>query len=413
MFQLLGKVFHYWNDCEEVAKKAPKVKKVNSAELRALKGTIIKSDMYLPFYEGSSPYKVFQLPTTEAQKLYFIQDSKMIHDLIALETVEENTHTIRKQRHLFNQSLLERNPVSNSAMNASNYAKEQHKLFVSLAMGIETQIAQITTPSMFPSNIDDKSLIRFVIASTAQCYLPMLLNIESSRVPLILDDFIELLDLLEAATGKHKITFGDYLNDGSCEYDDLYERKYIPLFYKIIRTLKEGESCDLNLNDLDACSLEIINLLNASECNILKVLFTQFGRLTDARIIVNNILSWLDNMLNVVHTIVNFLVIIAHETSVHENPKDILTREYYQENLPRARALATMFMRHAISDFDVTDGDGTVVHIRKDDILMMSNGNDDTVFGGEGRRCPSRPWSYIFVEKILHFILTNYEVKVK
>mmetsp|Transcript_19766 Transcript_19766/g.21487 ORF Transcript_19766/g.21487 Transcript_19766/m.21487 type:complete len:358 (+) Transcript_19766:67-1140(+) len=337
MFQLLGKVFHYWNDCEEVVvKKAlPKVKKVNSAELRALKGTIIKSDMYLPFYERSSPYKVFQLPTTENQKLYFIQDSKMIHDLIALETVEENIHTIRKQRHLFNQSFLDRNPVSNSAMNASNYAKEQHKLFVSLAMGIESQIAQISIPSIFTPKIDDKSLIRFVIASTAQCYLPMLLNIESSRVPLILDDLIELLDLLEAATGKHNITFGDYLNDGSCDYDDMYERQYIPLFYKIIRTLREGESRDLHVTDLDNCSLEIINLLNASECNILKVLFTQFDRLTDARIIVNNILSWLDNMLNVVHTIVNFLVIVAHETSLHQNPKDLLTREYYQENLSR------------------------------------------------------------------------------
>ena len=74
----------------------------------------------------------------------------------------------------------------------------------------------------------------------------MLLNIESSRVPLILDHLIELLDLLEAATGKHKITFGDYLNDSSCEYDDLYERNYIPLFY-----LK------LHLN-LDVCSLKCL-----------------------------------------------------------------------------------------------------------------------------------------------------------
>ncbi len=413
MFRLLGKVLR-WNDSKELAKNAPQVKKVNATELRAIRGTIIKSSMYLPFYEESTPYKVFQLPTTENQKLYFIKDSKIIHDLIALETVEENTHTIRKQRHLFNQSLLERNPVSNSAMNASNYVKEQHKLFVSLAMGIESQISQITTPSMFPSKIDDKGLIKFIIASSAQCYLPMLLNIESSRVPLILDDFIELLDLLEAATGKHKITFGDYLNNSLCEYDDFYEKQYIPLFYKIIRTLKQGESYDPKLIDLDACSQEIINLLNeTNECNILKVLFSQFDRVIDARIIVNNILSWLDNMLNVVHTIVNFLVIIAHETSVHQNPQDMLTRDYYQENLPRARALATMFMRHAISDFDVTGSDGTVLHIRKDDILMMSNGNDDTVFGGEGRRCPSRSWSYIFVKKMLHFILTNYEVKVK
>jgi len=69
-------------------------------------------------------------------------------------------------------------------------------------------------------------------------------------------------------------------------------------------------------------------------------------------------------------------------------------------------------MRHAISDFDVTASDGTVVQIHKNDILMMSNSNDDTVFGGEGRRCPSRPWSYIFIEKMLHFIFTHYELKV-
>jgi hypothetical protein len=39
----------------------------------------------------------------------------------------------------------------------------------------------------------------------------------------------------------------------------------------------------------------------------------------------------------------------------------------------------------------ITSSEGQVISFHSGDILMMSNGNRDTVFGGNGRKCPSSP----------------------
>jgi len=323
----------------------------------------------------------------------------IIHKLISLETVEDNILIARKQRYKYNQSLLTSNPVSSSSLPLNGYLKDQHKLFISLISKIETSINDIQINN---DRLKGEGIIKFVIDCTAQCYLPMLLNVQSQKIPLILNEFCQLLEILESATGKHNITFGDYLNERKCEYDDMMEKQYLLLFHQIILKLKDASSNISSNNNKEELCKEIIELLTP-ECNIMKVLLSQFNIEEDSVVIVNNILSWIDNMLNVVYTIINFLVLLSC-SNIQFN------KEYYKSNFPRARALATMFMRQALSDFNITASDGTEVEFHMNDVIMMSNGNEDTVFGGNGRKCPSKPWSFIFVERMVKFITDNYHL---
>jgi hypothetical protein len=399
---------------------------ISPQSLSSLNSQVIRSSMYLSFYNPERKLTCFTLPTRE--RLFFISSSTLIHQLTSLESQETNPFTRRVQSYQYNQLLLTSNPVSTSSLTKKNYAHSQHQLFVKLSQ--EINLDQITFPeSDDPSDnnesrkktiIEDDELVRFVINLTAQIYLPMLLNVDPARVPLILDDFVELLSLLEIATGKHGVTFQDYLAHKAIEYSDLMEQQYIRLFYRIVLKLTspgqgEGEdvSLDQSLEDsekialsqelsLEDLCLEILSALSSS--NLVGVLSTVMSPVTDARVMVNNLLSWIDNMLNVVHTIVNLLILIAQQNHGE------YSQDFYQRSLCHARALATMFMRHVEAPFQIVKDNGCALQLRPGDILMMSNGNVDTTFGGKGRKCPSQPWSYLFMRRALELIATRYHI---
>ena len=95
---------------------------INSTHLQQINTQVIKSSMYLQFY-NSQKYSIlcFQLPTNE--RLFFISSSVIINQLIQLETSSNNIYTIRKQNYIYNQSLLARNPVSSSSLTSDSYVK--------------------------------------------------------------------------------------------------------------------------------------------------------------------------------------------------------------------------------------------------------------------------------------------------
>lgn len=373
--------------------------RVSQRTIERIKDEVIVSAMLLPLYRSSTPLTCFQLPSSE--RLFFISSTQIINQITTLETLPENPYTVRKQAYQYNQALLQHNPVSTSSLNDQNYVKEQYKLFVSLAHQIN--LDHVVLP---PAVIHDGDLVKFVINIIAQVYLPMLLNIEPTRVALVLDDLIELLDLLERATGKHGITFQDYLDHKTVESSDVLEKQYIPLFHKIVKILSTGEQyTPTDSKDIDMLSLEIIEYL--TPCPVITVITTILNPATDSRAIVNNILSWIDNMLNIVHSIVNLIVLT--EKWNH----GVYTKEFYHNTLPTAKALATMFMRHVLIPFEVTDDEtlGSKLRFEKGDILMMSNGNQDNTYGGAGRKCPSRVWSHLFMNKIMELITTHYLIQ--
>jgi hypothetical protein len=339
--------------------------------------------MFLDFYNGNNT--IFEF---EGKKLYFICSSNLINQICNLESNNNNPYTERKQFYLYNRALLNENPVSFSNISENSYIKEQYNLFIKLSR-------DISFDNIKNENVNDN--YKFIIKCVSNNYLKVLLNFEN--IDNIQEDIIELLDILEEATGKHNITFKMYLENSKNEYSDIIEIKYIELFYKIVCKVK-NKDLKINLNKEQIC-YEIINLID--ECNIMTVLSKY---LSNPVIIVNNILSWIDNMLNIVHTIINMLILIGCSDDKSFNSV------FYKNNITKARSLATMFMREVKEDFEIIDKDISY-KFKVNDIIMMSNGNNDTLFGGKGRKCPARSWSIIFMEKIINIIYDKYLIECK
>eukprot|EP01031_Cornospumella_fuschlensis_P026901 gene26901-32508_t len=372
---------------------------VSCGALLDLRSKIIKSTMYLSYYDESKAITKFRLPTR--QRLFFVSSPHLVNQITMLESKEENPFTLRKQAYKFNQNLLAGNPVSMNALGHGNYIKHQHRLFIALSRDI--RLEDVVFPHVSTQRGED-IIYKLVVPSVSQVYFPILLGVDPSRVSVVSDDIGELLHLLEIATGKHGITFQDYLAGKVTQYSDEIEQQYIPVFYRIILALKGVtlESTTTRMPTKEEMCNEIVSLLRDS--NIVQVLSNTLDIARQSVLVVNNILSWIDNMLNVVHTIVNLLVLKG--TSDHE-----FTHDFYMKNLPKARALATMFMRHVETGFTILQEDGkTEIRFRKSDILMMSNGTSETLFGGQGRKCPSKPWSLKFMEQMVLLILSKYDV---
>lgn len=424
MIQFLTNMI-YSNKADDVACKSPsskaclkplKKKKISKKVVKSMSNRVIKSSMFMPYYDSSRSLTLFQLPN--GKKLYFIASSTIVNQITQLEEASINPFTVRKQAYKFNQALLSGNPVAMSSISDQNYCKSQHKLFVSLAK--EINLGDLNFPSQ---TISEGSISSFIIECTAKIYLPILLNVDANRIHCIMSDFEDLLQLLESATGKHGITFADYLNDEPKDYSNELEGKYLLLFHKIILQLKDTSTytpsatsssyqpelqshrdTDISNSYKQHICNEILFLLRDSA--ILSVLETTFDVSGESVVIVNNILSWIDNMLNVTYTIVNFIVLLGSSRQPYD-------KEFYTSNLPKARALATMFMRHVTLPFSVCVDAETqeTIQLEIGDILMLSNGNIDTTFGGQGRKCPSRPWSYIFMNQFLTHITTHYDIQ--
>ena len=366
---------------------------------RALRTKIIKTTMYVQFYDNPHKNYCFELAP---DRLFFIANSAMIQQIVQLETSESNPYTVRWQAFKHNQALLERNPVSLAFLSArGNYVNEQYRLFVQLAREISFEGISCAC-----STISGADITSFVLLSTAQVYIPMLLGVESSRIPLYLDQLQQLLNVLESATGKHNVTFDDVLQKKPHPYSDQLEEQYIRMFHKLVLDWKGSETNGKGMEGTaskEQLCMDIVEIL--ADSNIMRVLTTVFDIHTDAVTIVNNILSWIDNMLNVVHTIVNMIVLSAITN------RGNFDHTFYTHNLPRARALATMFMRHVQQPFDVMGDNGETIQFRQNDMIMMSNATPDTLFGGKGRQCPSQAWSYKYMEKLMIFIGDRYHIR--
>jgi hypothetical protein len=342
---------------------------------------IITSDMYKPFYNTIAPYQCVSVGQFSINKVYFISDVTIINSIIKCEMLENNIYTTRKQAYLYNYMLLKDNPVSAASLLNTSYLHEQHKLFISLAKNIN--IDDIQLPD---KQIVDYEIVSVIVSCVSQVYFPILLNVDTVDVLNIQDEIKELLSIVESATGKHDIMLSTIISEmtnNEVKYSDDMETQYLNLFYKIILKLKHCE------NRSSTPLKHIVELL--SDSNIISVLTTQFNGDTNARVIVNNIISWIDNMLNLVYTIVNCLILMT----------DTSTSSDYKTVLPKANALATMFMRKVLVAFDI---------FKPNDIIMMSNRDKRLTFGGRGRKCPSQPWSYIFMDKILKLLHNNYTI---
>jgi hypothetical protein len=358
---------------------------ISDSTLQEIENKVITSDLLMIAYENSDEYTCIELP--DSANIYFITSPTIINQITRIESYPENKNTIRTQIHTHNKRLLCKNPVSLSAIDSENYVKAQADFFLNLVDNIDVESIVFCSSS-------ENNIVDFVTSAVAQTYLANLLEVSPSQIVLSLDKIIELINLLERATGKYDITFGDFLMSKQEDLSKDIETQYIVLFYKLLCELKNGGQIDISIPDTSSQCSEIVRMMTGS--HILKVLTSVIDPICSADIVVNNMLSWIDNMLNIVHTVVNFIVL---------NKNNDFNRQQYFANLPVAKALTTLFMRKVVSSFTVDS-----ISFKAKDVIMMANSNIATVFGGSGRKCPSKTWSIVYMEKLLIHIFNQYLV---
>lgn len=349
---------------------------------------IFTSNDYLWIYNLSDSVRTI---TLGPKKIHFISDYTIMKKLIKLESAEHNDKTTRYQDYTYNYSLLRGNPVSSNILNKKSYLEFQRQFFIK-----ESQNIDVNSVNLPISN----SVVNIVLSIISQIYLKILLNVDPNITYSHQEEFIDLLGLLEKSTGKHNITLKEFLYHDYIE-DDSMEIKYLKSFKRLMMKLRSLNKFEESNDKIVICK-DIMKLIG-NDCKIVEVLLKEFEE-KDSLLIVNNILSWLDNVLNIVYTIVNIIVYY----SIHKT----FNKQIYHEKFHEFRSLATFFMRKVVNDFEI-DNDDKIHKFNKDDCIMLNNGTKETVFGISKRRCPSSSWSYKIVYVISNLIIENYNITNK
>ena len=214
---------------------------------------------------------------------------------------------------------------------------------------------------------------------------------------------------IEACTGKHELTFGKFLqisptNETSQPASD---NKLIPLLYEIICGIY-GEKFDPMMTDEKTLASAIIDLMDKHDARVLPV----FAKLPNPINKCFNLLSWLDNSLNIINTLSNFAAKIGDEKSPNE--QNHLSLSYIYTLLPEMRALATLFMREIKPEAQIVlsfTGYPEQIVMNNNYRFMMTNSITGAVFGANGRKCPSHKFSFKIIGEFIHQFFAHYIVK--
>jgi hypothetical protein len=328
---------------------------------------VITNEMLKNIHKGNIPtlfllfwkIKYFQLNNT-SPKVYFISNVETINKIVIFEKEDRNITTKRKLLFNTNVGLLDHNPVNQSEINNESYLLSQRELFKIMADDIDDVKYNLPLVTKFVGN-EIRNLVLYLVV---QNYFKKLFNISFKITHM--NTLISLLDSLEESSGKHNISLYDFLNQPELKYNE----KYIFIFNKLL--------CEIhNTHHLYGKEEEQIMILtkNTPIYNVLS------KHITKSITIIRNMLSWIDNMLNIVNTIVNYLVTGG-------------TKSLYECN-----ALGTLFMREVLMDFD---------EYKKGDRLIMSTEN--LMFGSRHRQCPSKPYSLLVLQQIILIIRRYYDI---
>lgn len=167
------------------------------------------------------------------------------------------------------------------------------------------------------------------------------------------------------------------------------DNQLILLLYNVITCIYNAKP-QQKLTDEKALAEEIIRLMKEHEARVLPV----FDKITNPINKCFNLLSWLDNSLNIINTLSNCVVKISEEKSIEQQKN--LTFKDIGNILPETRALATLFMREVKPNAQVTlrfDGYNETIVMDENYRFLMTNSMPGAVFGNGSRKCPSRDFS--------------------
>ena len=392
-----------------------------------VKDHVLTYDDYKPLIDRAKATKFGLLILTIGdKKIVFTANKSIQNELVSFEKKPTNESTTRVLLTGNNHRLLENNPVAANFLNDEhNYIEQQRAFFSVIASSEEfdTYVNKIFLAEK-PSQkaLEEKEYNILIGKLFTQLYFQALFSNSDykEKNSSFIDDkiatnvgkhypkILKLYEEIEKCTGKHGLTFGKLLNlaaegEATPTMDD---KKLIPLLYEIMCCIYD-DKYDSSITDEEAIAREIINLMQRHGARVLPV----FEKLPNNINKCFNLLSWLDNSLNIINTLSNYIVYIGEEKSATEkkNIKPGLILKLIHE----MRALATLFMREINPETRIIlsfKGHKETIEMDNNSRIMMTNSIPGAVFGSFHRTCPSRDFSYRVIPSFLAQFFQHYTV---
>lgn len=387
-----------------------------------IRNYVITVDDYKGLVEQAKTTKFgLLILTLGQQKIIFTANPSIQDQLVKLETVADNQVTSRLLYTDTNRRLLENNPVSQNSLNHGvNYIEEQRAFFSNIAADKNfTRYIDNLFPGADPGRIllkgDDAN--RMIGERFTQFYFQALFSNKdtgfsdqtiAANVATHYEKICELYAEIELCTGKHGLTFGKFQsapaeNNTSNVTDD---QKLIPLLYQILCYVYGVEPVIIDDNEATIAS-KIIELMRDKNARVLPV----FDKLSNDTNKCFNLLSWLDNSLNIINTLTNYVAYIYD--NVPQQDQDRLEESYVIALLPQMRALSTLFMRKVNSEAAIGlkfKGFDEVIFMDENSRIVMTNSMQGVVFGAQSRKCPSRDFSFKLIPRFILNFFQDYSV---
>ena len=368
--------------------------------------------------------------------IYFIANEDIANQVIAFEGQVHNLHTNRRLLTAQNWFLLENNPVAASDMHHHTYGTKQAALFqqaferLQQLPDISVLLANQPTPD-FVYGGEAADLISNLLT---QIYFQLLFSSVSPEYPV--DKKIQqqvnrhyyqiklLYDQLEAHTGKYDLKANRFIHGNSpfTKNHPYSNIQTLEQFYKVLCLLyDEPQLPAINPRNhqsiRETVAIKTVALLRKHHAAVLPVFAPSLTQDPDhvspqeAINIVFNLLSWIDNSLNISNTATNFVIHIAGH---HQNQHLIDMHKLFADEIHNLRALATLFPRKVSRSFRVTTTSETAehsIHFKPGDTILITNAIKGHAFGYEPRKCPSRPYSAHILPEFLQYFFANYHAR--
>ncbi|MFK0570918.1 hypothetical protein [Endozoicomonas sp.] len=373
------------------------------------------------------------------KRLYFIASEDLANQLIALEGQETNNFTDRRLRSLQNWFLLENNPVAARDMQHHTYGRKQSELFHYAFVRLQhlSDISALFVNTKTSGYLYGQHAEDLVSNLLTQIYFQILFSSVTPAYPVNRDiqknvqenhhQIKALYELLEAHTGKYNLT-ANILIRGYKPFPKTHPYSNILLlekFYNILCHLYEvppsfeviqDDSHDLTVRETIA--LRTVELLRTNNAAVLPVFAPSLTQdiqnisPEEALNIVFNLLSWIDNSLNISNTAMNFIIHVAEHYKENQHLVDM--DKLFVDEVHNLRALATLFARNVNRPFSVTTTSEAGEHsllFKAGDKILITNSIKGHAFGYQPRKCPSRPYSTYILPRFLHYLLQNYHAR--
>ncbi|MGI2025986.1 hypothetical protein [Endozoicomonas acroporae] len=386
-------------------------------------------------YAKTTKHGYYEL-SFKGKRIYFIANADIANQIIALEGQEHNLHTHRRLLSAQNWFLLENNPVAARDMHHHSYGSKQAALF---QQAFE-RLQQLPDTSVLLTNQQTSDFVYGEKAADlisnllTQIYFQILFSNVSPQYPVNRNiqqqvnqhyyPIKRLYDQLEVHTGKYDLKANHFIHGNSLfAKDHPYTNiQTLEQFYKVLCCLYDeplmpsihSGNQHSTRETLATRTVELLRKNNAAVLPVFAPSLTQDLEEVSPEEAINiifNLLSWIDNSLNISNTATNFVIHIAEH---HQNQHFIDMHQLFADEVHNLRALATLFPRKVNRPFRVTTRSETEshqIHFQPDDMILITNAIKGHAFGYEPRKCPSKPYSVYILPEFLQYFFANYHAR--